>query len=255
MTDPRIQNLIKVTDPTGRQKVAGTWRGERSGTLHSNVLKTVGAIDSFLNQAHDIRMNRNFGPVEAGQRMRSVSGPTLKAINEIAISLGNEKAMLRSQVHMLNPVKDYKDCGHWQAQFDLRLIDWFNTLPIAKKAMVEREMRESPVLHLELAEAIQRVPRPLAGVDESSRAEIRVELSKVFKAAEFAALDERIEQLTVAENALHIGIKELTEAIGSKADLIEHAPEAFKYAISDEGSRPIAWIPQTGQTSGMVAAA
>jgi hypothetical protein len=133
MTDRRLENLISLSDPAGKSRVAGVWPGGKSGPLHSIVLETKNATEGFLRTAHDIRANRNFGPTEAGTRMREVAGITQKSLNAAAVKINREKAVLRDKIANLNPTKGYRDQGHWQPEHDLRLIDWYKALPTPQR--------------------------------------------------------------------------------------------------------------------------
>jgi hypothetical protein len=243
----REANMIRVTAPDGSQRIAGVWRGQKSGRLHEVVRDTVNATESLARAVYDIRGNRNFGPVEAGTRLRQATAPTLKQVNDAAVKIRAEKTALREQMRQLNPAKTYEASGHWQAQFDLRMIDWFNALPTGQRAAVEHELRTEPLMRLELAEALLRTPRELSSLPEQVRAEMRLGLIERTRTVAFEALDEKLEQLTVAENAMSLAVEKIREA-GSVDDVIQHAPEAFKYLTHDADKTRLTWLPPAEPT-------
>ena len=241
MTDPRLQNLITIADPSGRSRVTGSWRGSKVGVLHDILTGATQATETFLRNAHDIRGNRNFGPAETGLRLREAAGPSLKALNTAAIKLKAAKAALRDSVINLNPTKPYRDTGHWQPEFDLRLIDWFRALPVPEREAMRHQMEQSPMLHLDLAEAVMRVPRQLTGLDHNSHASIKLGLTKAFKRAEFDGIDVQLDQLAVAEETLRLGIEAVRETTGTLSDMAQHAPDAL--AFHSGPRETLAWLP------------
>lgn len=244
MTDPRIANLIRFTDPNpnGRVRVAPAWPGSQGAPLAQTTRDVVRATEGLLRNAYDIRGNRNFGPVETGSRLREASAPTLKALNTATAKIRAAKDELRSQAQMLNPAKPYERCGYWQAQFDLRIIDNYHAMPLGQRAGIEHQMREIPAMHLNLAEALLRVPREIAKIDERLRAEIRLGLLKVLKHDEFEAIDIQMQQLNVAESVLRIAVETARETTGNFTDLIEHAPDAYRFT-TQEPEGELSWLP------------
>lgn len=240
-TQPK--NLIRINDPSpnGKSRVVGLWPGPDEGPLAQIRRDLVREAEALLRNAYDIRGNRNFGPVEAGTRLREAAGKPLKVLNDAASKLRERKEQVRMQVQMLNPVKGYDKTGYWQPQFDLRLIDTYHALPASKRAAMNEQMRLEPVQHLAYAEALLRVPRELAGIDEGLRAEIRLGLLKVFKRDEFERLDVEVEQLRATEQALRAVIEAVVDTTGSSADVREHAPNAFTLRMDQ--SEPLSWLP------------
>lgn len=243
MMNTQLKNLIRIDDPspTGKARVIGIWPGPDEGLLAQVRRETVRETEKFLRSAHDVRGNRNFGPVETGTRLREAASPTLKVLNETATKLRAEKEKVRLQVSTISPTKEYRELGHWMPAFDLRLIDNYHALPVGKRGMIDHQMRLEPVMHLDLAEALLRVPRGIAGIDERLRADIKLGLLKVFKHDEFEALNTQVEQLAVTERALRESIEAVLEATGTASDLIEHAPAAFEYRMSPQD--PVSWTP------------
>ncbi|OOG57455.1 hypothetical protein [Polaromonas sp. C04] len=239
--DPRLQAIVKITnpDPTGKPLIAGAWRGQKAGPLHGVLSETVRTSEAMLRSAHDIRQSRHYGPAEMGQRLREVAGPTLVALNAATAKLKAQKESVRAQVSMLNPVKNYKDCGHWQATHDLRLIDWLAALPAGKRAGVLHEMREMPLVRLELAEALLRVPREICGIPDDLRAEIKLGLIKAQKPAEFEMLDTQLDQLKTTERALRLAVDATRETVGL-SDIHTLAPDALAFSMAAED--PVAWL-------------
>lgn len=254
MTDPRIANLIRINDssPNGRARIAGAWRGPTDGPLGIMTREVVRATEGLLRSAYDVRANRNLGPLEVGDRLREASGPALKIANSAATKLRVMKAELRSRMQTLDPVKPYEKTGHWQPAFDLRLIDAYHAMPLGKRAALDHQMRLNPMLHLDLAEALLRVPRQIAGLDEGLRAEIRHGLQRAMKHDEFEALDVQADQMTVAENALRHAVEAVRESTGNLNDLIEHAPEAFKFSTDPEDAEPLRWTPASVEPAPLV---
>jgi len=253
MTDQHLQSLIRITDPSpsGRSRIAGTWRGSETTPVGMLTREVVRAAEGLLRNAHDIRGNRNFGPVETGTRLREAAAPTLATVNAAAIKVRAAKAELSQQMSALNPVRSYEKSGHWQAQFDLRLIDHRNALPPGQRAALDHELRQSPVLHLDMAEALLRVPREIAGIDQGMRELLRHGLMKVVKHAEFEALDVQVDQLHVAETALRHAIDSTRETTGNINDLIDHAPAAFAFATSPDDAQRVRWLtPPPESTAG-----
>ena len=255
MTDPRIQNLVSIKDPspTGRTRFAGAWRGNTDGPLHGIVRETVRATEGLLRSAWDVRGNRNLGPLEVGDRLREASGPALKALDGAASRLRAEKAKIAEQVRALSPVKTYEKQPAHVLTLDLRILDQHNALPLGKRAAIEHELRAAPLKHLGLAEALLRLPRELGGIDEQTRADMRVGLLRVFRHDEFEALDTQLDQLQVAESALRHAIEATRETTGNMNDLIEHAPEAFKFSTSAEDAEPVRWTPPATEAVPLVA--
>lgn len=245
MNSNQPKNLIRINDPSpnGKARVIGIWPGPDAGLLAQVSRETVRETEKFLRSAHDVRGNRNFGPVETGSRLREAAAPTLKVLNENATKLSAEKEKVRLLVATVSPTKPYTELGHWQPAFDLRLIDSFHAMPVGQRGMVSHQLRLEPVMHLDLAEALLRVPRGIAGIDESLRAEIRLGLLKIFKHDEFGLLDTQVEQLAVTERALREAIEAVVEVTGTASDLIEHAPAAFKFSRSPEDAVPVSWTP------------
>lgn len=244
MINPAHQNLIRINDPSpsGRSRVAGLWRGPESTPLGALTREVVRAAESLHRNAHDIRGNRNFGPVETGTRLREAAAPTLASLNVAATKIRAAKTALSQQMAALNPVRPYERSGHHQPLFDLRMVDHYHALPLSQRAALDHEMRLNPVLHLDLAEAMLRVPREIAGINNALRDEIRLGLQKTLKHQEFEQLDVQVDQLHVAETALRHAIDATRETTGNMSDLIEHAPEAFRYANSSEDAQPLRWL-------------
>lgn len=240
-TQPK--NLIRINDPSpnGKNRIVCLWPGPDQGPLAQIRRETVREAEALLRNAYDIRGNRNFGPVEAGTRLREAAGKPLKVLNDAASKLRERKEQARQEVQMLNPVKGYDRTGYWQPMFDLRLIDSYHALPGNKRATMSAEMRREPVMHLAYAEALLRVPREIAGIDEGLRAEIRLGLLKVFKRDEFERLDIEVEQLRATEQALRAVIEAIVDTTGSSADVREHAPNAFTLRMDQ--SEPLSWLP------------
>lgn len=240
-TQPK--NLIRINDPNpnGKSRIVGLWPGSDWGPLAQMRRETVREAEALLRSAHDIRGNRNFGPVEMGTRLREAAGKTLKVLNDAASKFREHKEAVRGQAQMLNPVKDYSKTGHWQPMFDLRMVDAYHALPASKRAAMAAQMRDEPVMHLAYAEALLRVPREIANIDEGLRAEIRVGLLKVFQRDEFERLDVEVEQLRATEQALRAVIETVIDTTGSSADFREHAPNAF--ALRIDQSEPVSWLP------------
>jgi hypothetical protein len=238
-TDNRLENLVQINVPGRVPRVSGVWAGPRSGTMHETTRSIVSGTENLMRAAFDIRGNRNFGPIEIGNRLREATAPTLNTVNDAGLKLGAERASLRDQMRQLNPVKGYKDCGHWQAAIDLRLIDWFCAQPIAQRSALEHQMRLAPVANLDLSEALLRVPRQLSGLKDDSREEIKLGLIKALRHAEFEEIDMRRQQLHIAEETLRVGIEMIRE-VGSVDDLIQSAPAAFEFTKNSE--TPLSWL-------------
>jgi hypothetical protein len=240
--DPRFANLIKLSSPdaTRAGKPIGMWRGARDGVFWRMTSEAVRETQKLINSSFDIRHSRA-GPLETGERIRESSGAFLKTINGVANQLRTEKARLRNEVAALNPTKDYKDVGHWQPQFDLRIIEKFEAMAPAQKAAIRHDMADSPLTNLELSEAFMRVPRALSGIDHRDFSEVRLGLIKVFKSDEFETLDLQIDQMAVTEKALSAGLEVFRESGGNTNDLLTHAPDALAYGASQEA--PLGWLP------------
>ena len=241
-TDPRLQSVIRIAnpDPNGKALVAGTWRGPQAGVLHSVMRETVNTTEAMLRDAADVRQNRNYGPNEAGRRLRETAAAPLAKLNVAVQKFQKEKAIIRQQVRALNPVRPYSEAGHWAPQFDLRLVDAFNNMSHPKRAALLRELREAPAVRLEMAEALLRVPAEISGITEQLRAELRLGLCRMFKAAEFEALDDRIGQLRVAERALRLSV-EAARSVTGLSDIAASAQDLLDFSLT--GEDPVSWLP------------
>ena len=240
MTDPRLENLISLADPSGKSRAVGVWPGGKSGPLHSIVLETKNAAEGFLRSAHDIRGNRNFGPTEAGTRMSEVAGVAQKSLNAAAVKINREKAVLRDKIANLNPTKGYRDQGHWQPEHDLRLIDWYKALPTPQREAIRVEIEQHPVVHLALSEAIMRTPYQLTGLNDTSRSAIRMGLNKAFNHDAFVAIDEAVQQLDVTEQALRLSVEAMRDTTGTLSDMAQNAPDSL--ALFTNAAEPLAWL-------------
>lgn len=240
MTDPRLENLISIADPS-KSRVAGTWPGQKSGPLHNVTQDAKNAAEAVLRSAENLRSNRNLSPGEIGQRMLESSGPALKSLNAATVKLSREKDVLRQKLIDLNPTKGYRDVGHWQPEHDLRLLDHFNALPVPQREAMRLEMTKFPMLHLNLSEALMRTPPEITGLDRDSLRMIKVGLTKAFKRTEFDQLDESMNQLEVAEQTLRMSVEAIRETTGSMQDVIQNAPDAFKFSTAPP--EPLGWMP------------
>lgn len=237
------KNLIRIDDPSpnGKSRIVGLWPGPDDGPLAQIRREAVREVEALLRTAADIRANRHYGPSEAGTRLREAAGKPLKILNEGASKFREHREVVRTQVQMISPVQPYHKTGHWQPMFDLRLVDAYHALPASKRAAMSEQMRAEPVMHLAHAQALLRVPREIAGIDEALRAEIRLGLLKVFKRDEFNMLDIQVQQLQVTERALREAIEAVIDVGGSATEMIEHAPNAF--ALRTDQSSPVSWTP------------
>lgn len=233
----KIEDLIHIRDPQGQTRVLGQWPGDVAGPKRAMVNRIVGSTEKLLRAAYDIRGNRNFGPIEAGERLREASGPMLKELNEHATALRQQKESLRDAVRAIAPTQSYAESGHWQAAVDMRVLDAFNALPVAEKAAMKHQLLMEPALNTPLADAMLRLPRMVTGLEHSDWQTIRVNLLRGLNRPEFDGLSQQMAQTNFAQTALRVAVEAAMETTGTRADLMEHAPAA----LALQATAPIDW--------------
>jgi hypothetical protein len=236
----RLEDMVRIHDPAPNAppRVLGEWPGNPTSNTRVLVNRVIGATEKFLRGAWDIRGNRNFGPIEAGERLREISGPTLKELDATATELRTQREKLRETVRAINTAKPYEQLGHWQAQIDLRLLDAFNALPGPQKAAMKDRLLAEPMLHWDLADAMLRLPLLVTGLQHAEQHTIKTNLFKSVKPDQHAALSEQMEQLAFAESAVRVAVDTAVQTTGSGADVAEHAPAALALA---QPSEPLGW--------------
>lgn len=242
MTDPRIRDLIRFQDPDPQSppRVIGVWPGAKEGTLHGVALITKGAIDQYLSTVFDVRSNRHYGPAEAGRRIREAAGPVLGRLNEQAVKLRDQGAIIQGQLREASTTPRYDKTGYWQPQFDLRIVDTYNATPIGEKAGIRHQLLRDPLQHLDIADALQRVPLTISKLTWEERNAIRVALFRQMRPDEFAALDMAREQYRIAHATTREAVAAIRDTTGTNADLLTHARDAFDMAKDGE---PVSWGP------------
>jgi hypothetical protein len=232
----RIEDMVRIHDPKpgAPSRVLGVWPGNPTSATRVLTNNMLAATEKILRGAHDVRGNRNYGPVEAGERLREISGPSLRALNEHATTLRANKEKLRDTLCAISPVKPYDQAGHWQAMIDTRLVDAFNALSVSEKATMKHQLLSEPLMNWALADAMLRLPLLVTGLEHSERHTIKINLFKSLHAEEFSALSEQMEQVMFAESALRMAVDTAIETTGSRSDISEHAPTALELAQASD---------------------
>jgi hypothetical protein len=230
-----INDLVRIRDPQrdAPPRVLGAWPGNATSSIRLAVNRIVISTEKLLRAAYDIRGNRNFGPIERSERLREASGPTLRELNEVATALRTDRDTLQGEVRRVNPAKPYEQCGHWQAALDLRLLDALKALPIAERATTMHRLQNDPMQCWDLADAMLRLPPMVTGLEHSERHAIKLSLFRTWKNDEFSALDERMQQVNFAQTAVRLAVDTTMETVGTRADLMEHAPAALALQAAD----------------------
>jgi hypothetical protein len=236
----KLEDLVRIRDPQqgAPLRVLGEWPGSADGPVRAMVNRIIGSTEKLLRTSCDIRGNRNFGPIEAGERLRESSGPTLKELNEVAGALKANRDALLGEVRAVNPAKPYDKCGHWQAALDLRLLDAFQALSTPERAATMHSLQNDPMQCWDLADAMLRLPRLVTGLKHEERHGIKMALFRSLKPDDFNVLSVRMDQANFAQTAMRMAVETVAEAVGTHADVITHAPDAFALVQS---AQPLSW--------------
>ncbi|HSV79732.1 MAG TPA: hypothetical protein VLK85_11090 [Ramlibacter sp.] len=231
-----LNDLVRIRDPqrNAPPRVLGAWPGNATSPTRVALNRIVTSTEKLLRAAYDIRGNRNFGLIEAGERLREASGPSLRELNELATALRTDRDTLQGEVRRINPAKPYEQCGHWQAALDLRLLDAFKALPTAERATTLHQLQNNPMLCWDLADAMLRLPRMVTGLEHSEWQGIKLSLFRTWKHDEFNSLDERMQQVNFAQNAVRVAVDTAIETVGTRADVMGHAPAALAMAQASD---------------------
>ena len=251
-TDPRMAAMVKINDPNPKRDVrmVAVWPGLRGAPLRKHTDEAVGAAEAFLTSEHHARTNRNLSPGEVKQRLDQAALPTLRSLNATSKAFRAERENVRAQVDALTPVKPYEQMHLHVMHFDLLRLQNFRAMDAGDRAALLHGLRLEPMMNLDMAETLLRVPMDISSIDARTRAEISVGLLKVLKRDEFLALDVQIDQLAVTQNALRMAVDIVREATGHSSALFDEAPDAFNLTYGAEANEAVRWVPPLPTSSG-----
>lgn len=240
--------IFEFTNPrnSGRRIVATLTKDTSNDTIGAlNELKM--HVERFLTHAYDVKGNRNFGPIERGERISEGVGPLAKNLKASVAKIAAKRDALREDVLNFNPITPYTTSKPWEYQFDLRLVDAFNALPVSKQALIRHQLRdpETATQHVRLAEAMLRMPEMLSPLDYNDRSAVRVNIGRLFKPDEVASIEKRITEQEVLTKAIRATIQTITDETGSSAAAIDQAREAWNFVQEKSPGWPREEPPST----------
>ena len=229
----KLENLVRIRDPQpgAPTRVLGEWPGNPASSTRVLTNRMIDATEKILRGAYDVRGNRNYSPPEAGERLREISGPSLKELNAHASTLKAAKEKLRDTLLMISPATPYEKSGFWQSTIDVEIVKAFNALPVSEKALMKHQLLDSPLTtNWALADALLRLPPLVTGITHAERHTVKIELFKSLHPGEYNALNEQIEQVKFAESANRMAVETALHTIGARDDVSQHAPAALELA-------------------------
>ena len=218
----------------------------RHGPPDARVNKiTSGVVElaaAFHRQEDDLRVSTNMTKSEIDARRAAAQRAFAQALEPRAAELVAARRDLELKL-LVSPVKPGRELDFYQAQLDRELRDQFRALKNTDRAIAVHKMLLEPMQHLPTVEALLRAPRELTGLEYDEATTLRVRTLAALKPSEFKALDDELNQLNTAAQAITEAALALSASGIAHNTVIADAPTAV--AVMNDNAAALNWLPPT----------
>lgn len=239
-SDQRASNVVFIGGTNGTtRRSPGFLHGDPTAPMNRCIKSITAAVDEYHRRDADLRASRahmTAGEIEV--RRRELQSLLTKQVDAAANEVLGARSAAADRMRDATAVRPGRDVEYYQASIDRELRESFNALSPKDRAVKLHQMREEPVLHLAMVDALLRAPRELTGLTHEDVTTLRVRNFAALRSDEFAALDVERQQINTALNAVHLAAAVLAD--DGAQSLTRNAP-AIEAALAS--SDPLTWLP------------
>jgi hypothetical protein len=218
----------------------------RHGAPDAPLNKTTGALAElvvgFHRQEDDLRASTNMTKSELDARRTAAQTAFAKALEPLAAEVVAARRDLALQM-LVSPVRPGRELDFYQATLDRELREQFRALKHTDRAIAVHQMTLEPMQHLSMVEALLRAPRELTGLAHDEATALRVRTLAALKPGEFKALDDALNQLNTAAEAITEAALTLSATGVAHTTVLADAPTAV--AVMNDSAAELNWLPPT----------